>query len=170
MLCPPFGRKVHARAYPRPPVAGRFRCPRDGTELRKLASRRAKGKVCPACAGVWFPAGQMSRFLGDEGLEREIVSFAADPAGILCPGCGAALATSPIGDAAARVCASCHGIWVDRRDIEVAASTLEAPMLPSEGNTVDPRELAPGVSSLARTPEGAAAFSRRRGKRPPGAP
>ncbi len=170
MRGPPSARKVHARAGPRRSVAGRVWCPRDGTELRKLASRRAKGKVCPACAGVWFGAGQISRFLGDEELEREMVRHAADPAGIACPGCGSALATSPIGDAAAQVCTACRGIWVDRRDLEAAASTLEGPRLPDEARGTGRPGLMPGVSSIARTPEGAAAFARRRGKRPPGAP
>ncbi len=144
------------------PVVARIRCPRDGAEARKLPTKRAKGKSCPTCGGLWFAAGQMGRFMGDEALEREIVTFAADPAGIDCPGCGAPMATSPIGEAAAQVCTACHGVWLDRSDIEVAASTLGTPAAPLERG-----EVARDLSSLARTSRGAAAFARRRGARPP---
>jgi Zn-finger nucleic acid-binding protein len=148
-------------------MGARIRCPRDGAEARRLPSKRAKGKSCPTCGGVWFEAGQMGRFMGDEELEREIVACADDPAGIECPGCGAPMATCLIGEAAARVCTACNGLWVDRGDIEVSASLLESPALPGVAKGIGRGDLTVGVSSLARTPRGVAAFTRRRGTQPP---
>ena len=59
-----------------------------------------------------------------------------------CPRCGGAMSRRPAGEVMIDVCATCHGIWMDRGKIETVARTLghEGALRPS--SEIHARDLA----------------------------
>lgn len=109
-------------------MAKPLNCPKDGTEAHTEEHggglRRFKLDVCPKCRGVWYDKGEITKITGDREVERLIVEYAVGSSTIACPRCGGVVARRPIGEVTVDVCLTCHGIWMDRGELEVAARTL----------------------------------------------
>jgi Zn-finger nucleic acid-binding protein len=118
------------------------KCPRDGTEatIEEHDGRHGRFRidVCPTCGGVWFDQGEIGRLTNDREIERMIVAYASGASKFACPGCGGAVARRPVGDVTLDVCTSCHGVWMDRGELETAARTLAGEQVSLSGDGAAP--------------------------------
>ena len=113
-------------------MAQPVRCPRDGAEARteKHPGRLLPFRldVCPTCRGIFFDKGEIAKLTGDRNLERLIVEYAGGVSRVNCPRCEEAMVPRPVGDVTIDVCATCHGAWMDRGELEIAAKNLGVPI------------------------------------------
>lgn len=111
-------------------------CPVCQIELKPRVHLGVTIDVCPACAGIWFDEGELTRLhqLDDEVLPRidalyqpQVTSY-DPPWERLCPNCRQPLRsynylyTSNI---RLDTCEQCGGVWVDNGELEVMHRVLQ---------------------------------------------
>jgi Zn-finger nucleic acid-binding protein len=92
--------------------------------------------LCPSCGGLWLDRGEITRAarLPETELRRlrDLIG-AANPAApigsenhIPCPACPGLLAEFSLGSIRVECCSACHGIFLDRGELEEALSAVRA--------------------------------------------
>lgn len=103
-------------------------CPRDHSQARTEEHdhrfRSFKLDVCPTCGGIFFDKGEITKLTDDHHLERLIVDHAGGASRLPCPRCGGAMSQRLVGEVTIDVCRACHGVWMDRGELETAVRTL----------------------------------------------
>lgn len=95
---------------------------------------------CPGCGGMWLDDGEIralasrpTEALGQLGsLESHIAGFTATDPGMVqtvldtpCPACGGKLLHAVFGPTVIEHCSSCHGIFIDRGELEKAMKLVD---------------------------------------------
>ncbi len=97
-------------------------CPRDGEELtpRKVKGRETEVDFCSTCRGIWFDDGEVASVIGARSAGRLEIPFTAAAISARCPRCDERLLVFPYPDTLTIIdaCASCHGVWIDRGEIQ----------------------------------------------------
>lgn len=102
-------------------------CPRDRTPLTKVATENVVIDRCDRCAGAWFDKKELRRVAQD----KEVEALAARvrqvrmPSGFRCPRCGDECVQSFVGDVEVDTCVACHGVWLDRRELDEAKRQVQ---------------------------------------------
>lgn len=113
-----------------------MQCPRDQSELR---SERYEGEVrvdaCPACSGIWLEKRELEQIeeahehkysaelaqMVDLGYNAYELAKQRELGPIHCPRCKAEMESreyARCSQVLIDVCPSCHGIWLDRGELE----------------------------------------------------
>jgi Zn-finger nucleic acid-binding protein len=92
--------------------------------------------LCPRCGGLWLDRGEITRAarLPDTELSRLrslLVEGGGPPAlptddKVPCPACDGTLAEVQLGKVHVDYCSSCHGIFLDRGELEEALTAVRA--------------------------------------------
>lgn len=95
---------------------------------------------CPGCGGLWLDDGEVKALAAHpvealtqlDALEAQIAGFTATdpgmPPGVLdrpCPACGGKLTHAVFGPTALEHCNGCHGIFVDRGELDKAMKLVD---------------------------------------------
>jgi len=130
-----------------------LRCPRDHTPVALL--RESGGKYaffidyCEHCGGTWLDHGEFSKLVGSTEAERVLEEYASGPSRLKCPRDTTAMAVRPIAGIVIDVCPKCHGMWFDRRELDVAKKGTEEVL----AENLSPAEAPKGRSSIPSAEE-----------------
>jgi Zn-finger nucleic acid-binding protein len=112
-------------------------CPRDRARLaphaEKHGARHVTIDVCPACGGAYLDHDELSLLVPDAKVAAHFQRLlTGEPVGeALCAGCGGLMRLRFGADVEVDVCEKCHGVWLDRGELERLAA-LHARDLPDE--------------------------------------
>lgn len=102
-------------------------CPRDAQPMAKLVADKVTIDRCERCGGSWFDKDELRRVADD----REVEALAARirqvrvPSGFACPRCRGECIQSFVGDVEVDTCVACHGVWLDRRELDEAKRQVQ---------------------------------------------
>jgi len=92
--------------------------------------------LCPECGGLWLDRGEITRAARlPEGELTRLRSLLNDTAGqpgapsdslLPCPACLGRLSEVLLGNVHVDYCAACHGIFLDRGELEAAVKAVRA--------------------------------------------
>lgn len=91
------------------------RCPRDQTQLGRLARSDHHIDQCPRCHGIWIHAKEMRRLAEPAALANADRWADAYPqaSGFGCPSCGGQCVGTFLDEFNVHTCVGCHGVWID---------------------------------------------------------
>lgn len=97
-------------------------CPRDSTAMAKLTRESITVDTCGTCGGFWFDAKELRAFAQDKDVEKLASRVGEFPRAspLACPRCGAGCVGSHVGEVEVDTCPKCHGVWLDRGELEEA--------------------------------------------------
>lgn len=97
-------------------------CPRDATPLSKVATASVVLDRCDRCAGAWFDKNELRRAADDKEVEQLAtrVREVRVSSGFRCPRCGGECVQSFVGEVEVDTCVGCHGVWLDRHELDEA--------------------------------------------------
>lgn len=97
-------------------------CPREKREMEHQGYWKYARHACPACKGIFVLENDVMEKLGAAGGELEAVAEVKldnlHDSKLACPRDGTTMKVVRFGDAEVDVCASCHGLWLDRGEYE----------------------------------------------------
>ena len=89
------------------------------TPLRPLPVPAAQADACPACRGLWLPAGALNHMTGGPAPAPPRPAPGPAPTGFrLCPRDGKALAVYTYNRVVIDRCPHCQGLWLDEGELE----------------------------------------------------
>jgi Zn-finger nucleic acid-binding protein len=113
-----------------------MKCPIDQTELR-VQNYEADIEVggCPSCGGIWLEKGELEAIenvrehdyaeelarMPDLGFNAYELALQKSGRTLMCPKCGAEMESreyARCSQVMIDVCPSCHGIWLDKGELE----------------------------------------------------
>jgi Zn-finger nucleic acid-binding protein len=120
----------------------------DSQPLKAVRAGDVELDQCPRCEGLWFDAGELELF-PDRPSVKEFLAGARLAAGrcrkgghrvpkgmarcatcgggaACCPGCGGVLSMVAAQTCVIDVCATCHGVWLDKGELELLAGAPAA--------------------------------------------
>ena len=132
-----------------------MKCPSDGTELSSIQVSSITIDKCHECDGIWLDHGELQRLRssGDQGIEQDLEEQYGNPetkqgatdAYMRCPVCGdVGLMRHHISyfkPVKVDQCPSCHGIWLDDRELDT---------LLEDQKEMDDKLHSPGVMAFVR--------------------
>jgi Zn-finger nucleic acid-binding protein len=99
-------------------------CPKDWVKMDQLTVKVLGPDVtideCPKCHGIFLDAGELKKLIKDKKLSdyltKEIGTQSKSQ--LVCPRCGGLMDIEKADDIEVDVCISCHGVWLDPRELE----------------------------------------------------
>lgn len=106
-------------------------CPRDQHELTPQLVEGVTIDACGACGGTWFDHRELRRVSHDKELEQLALRTrrSAEETDATCPRCQAACHEAWIADIPVDACHQCHGLWLDRGELQEAKRQVETQRL-----------------------------------------
>jgi Zn-finger nucleic acid-binding protein len=113
-------------------------CVKCESVLDKARVGEVEVDLCPSCGGLWLDHGEIER-IGrgkpeDLAKLRTALTGSANPAGISdttthCPACPGALKEVVLGPVHVDYCGKCHGVFLDRGELDQAVSAVSGSTL-----------------------------------------
>lgn len=101
-------------------------CPRDRALLVERKLEGVAVDECPKCGGAFFDENELGRATGDKELARYLSSVhGAASSPMVCPACGNLMDLDKVGDVELDHCTSCHGVWLDKGELDRLADRPE---------------------------------------------
>lgn len=127
-------------------------CPRDKREMEHQGYHKYPRHACPDCKGVFVLERDLTERVGAGGKKLAAVAEVkldnVKDSPLACPRDGATMKAVFFGDAEIDVCASCHGLWLDRGEYEKIVARMREKRDAVRPNPKFAKE-APEVSSPA---------------------
>ena len=116
-------------------------CIKCGETLRPVEVAGVEVDYCAGCGGIWLDEGEIRALAARpaetlheiRAIDHQIADFhPTDPglsAGLLdkpCPACGGKLTHATFGNTGVEHCNACHGIFVDRGELEKAMQLAQS--------------------------------------------
>lgn len=111
--------------------AMRLDCPRDRTPLveheHAMGSHKVMADHCPKCEGVFLDENELKTLTGKRNVNQLITEYLGVDVGseLVCPACGGLMDDEHFkgqsGDITIDVCLTCHGVWLDKGELEAIA-------------------------------------------------
>jgi Zn-finger nucleic acid-binding protein len=108
-----------------------LQCPRDNTPLEEREHEIPGFNVfadhCPKCEGIFLDEDELERLTGKRNVNQLITEYLGVDVGsdLVCPNCGGLMDDehfkNETGDITIDVCTTCHGVWLDRGELEAIA-------------------------------------------------
>lgn len=106
-------------------------CPRDKTPLEEreheIPGLNVHADHCPKCEGVFLDEDELKRLTGKRNVNQLITEYLGVDVGgdLVCPHCGGLMDdehfTGVDGKITIDVCTTCHGVWLDKGELEAIA-------------------------------------------------
>lgn len=111
-----------------------FHCPRDGAAMAKLVAEHVTIDRCERCGGSWFDRRELRRVAHDAEVEALATRLrqVRVQSGFPCPRCGGECVQSFVGEVEVDTCVACHGVWLDRNELEEAKRQVHVNRVLSE--------------------------------------
>lgn len=98
-------------------------CPKCQVRLNEIDAmipgKELMMDACPKCHGLWFDKGELRKVIGErklaDYLTKDIGTKTESP--LVCPRCGGPMDYEHAEDVEVDVCLSCHGVWLDSREL-----------------------------------------------------
>jgi Zn-finger nucleic acid-binding protein len=130
-------------------------CVKCNSILDKATFQGLEVDLCPKCGGLWLDRGEISRAAKLPEAElarlRTLMSGKSGPPPVPtenkapCPACPGKLSEVLLGNVHVDYCASCHGIFLDRGELQEAVEAVRA----RDRNTT-PRQVVDAAISVAK--------------------
>ena len=101
--------------------------------MMKVVHEKVALNHCRACGGTWFDVKELARVTSDKELERRAarVPIVRVPSGSACPACGGECLEGHVDEVEVDTCVTCHGVWLDRGELEAAKRVSKSDQLVS---------------------------------------
>jgi Zn-finger nucleic acid-binding protein len=129
-------------------------CVKCNSILDKATFQGLEVDLCPKCGGLWLDRGEITRAAKLPEAEltrlRALLTGSSGPPPIPtqtkapCPACPGALSEVVLGAVHVDYCEKCHGIFLDRGELEEALTAVQ-----SRGRTTSAREIVAAAVSGA---------------------
>ncbi len=127
-------------------------CVKCNSILDKALFQGLEVDLCPKCGGLWLDRGEITRAAKLPEAElarlRGLLTGASGPPPVPtpnkapCPACTGSLSEVVLGAVHVDYCGTCHGIFLDRGELEEAIEAVRA----RDGNTTGRQVVAAAVS------------------------
>ncbi len=113
----------------------KLKCPKcENVELFEKQFEGTPVEVCDECGGIWLNKGELNKIAhpisGDIEFCSHETSGKKSPSGLECPVCkGVQLVRAnfiEFSDIMLDVCLECHGIWLDKGELEAINTEIDA--------------------------------------------
>jgi Zn-finger nucleic acid-binding protein len=111
-------------------------CVKCNSILDRATFQGLEVDLCPECGGLWLDRGEITRAArlpeNELGRLREQLQGSSGPPPVPtenkapCPACDGTLAEVMLGTVHVDYCGSCHGIFLDRGELEAAIEAVRA--------------------------------------------
>ena len=112
-----------------------LRCPRDSTLLIAAPDHQCRAHGCPQCQGIFIDQNKVDGLRAQAAWHKHV----RHPQGqvqLQCPHDGDKLIAFPFKQVEVDVCLSCHGVWLDKDELEKISKKIA----PSAPRKVQPEE------------------------------
>lgn len=132
-------------------------CVKCNSVLDKATFQGLEVDLCPRCGGLWLDRGEITRAakLSDDelGKLRALLTGSSGPPPIPtaikvdCPACEGTLSEVTLGSVHVDYCGTCHGIFLDRGELQDAVAAVRA-----KNETATPQQvMAVAISAGTKT-------------------
>jgi Zn-finger nucleic acid-binding protein len=103
-----------------------LRCPRDNTALIAAPDHQCRAHACPQCQGIFIDQNKVDGLRAQAAWHKHV----RHPQGqvqLQCPHDGDKLIAFPFKQVEVDVCLRCHGVWLDKNELEKISKKMPAP-------------------------------------------